>query len=106
MTHRKIIGKINRVDNSPLYYHLTYHYIDCFQVCILDMIHVDNNDEHQLEELLRRKDRKCIWDLGSIAQNGLSQDDEFYSQEKTVDFHIFIYIIALLYYKAVFCFMW
>ena len=30
------------------------------------MIHVGNNTESQLDELLGRKERKWIWELGSI----------------------------------------
>ena len=51
-------------------------------VCIVDMIHVGNNNESQLEELLSRKERKLICDLGSITPYGLNQDDGSYSQNK------------------------
>ena len=58
------------------------HYIDCLHLCIIDMIHVGNNTESQLEDLLSRRDSKCIWDLASIAPYGLNQDDGFYCQNK------------------------
>ena len=29
---------------------------------MVDLIHVDDNKEYQLEELLSRKERKLIWD--------------------------------------------
>ena len=63
-------GKINKMDNKLLYDHLISHYIDYFHVCIADMIHVSNNTEFQLEELLGRKERKWIRDLGSITPYG------------------------------------
>ena len=72
-------GKIN---NKLLYDHQICHDIDYFQVSIVDLIRVDNNSEHQLEELLSRKERKWIWDLGSITTYGLHQDDGFYCQNK------------------------
>ena len=75
-------GKINKMDNRPSYDHLIYHYMDYFQVCIVDLIRVDNNNENQLEELLRIKERKWIRDLCSITPYGLSQDDGFYCQNK------------------------
>ena len=65
-------GRINKMDSKLLYDHLICHYIDYFHVCIVDMIHVGNNTESQLEELLSRKERKWIWDL--------NQDDGFYCQ--------------------------
>ena len=55
-------GKINKMDNKLLYDHLICHDIDCFHVCIVDMIHIGNNTESQLEELLSRKERKWNWD--------------------------------------------
>ena len=58
-------GKINKMDNKLIYDYLISHYIDYFHVCIVDMIHVGNNTESQLEELLSRKERKWIWELGS-----------------------------------------
>ena len=58
-------GKINKMDNKLLCGHLICHNIDYFHVCIVDMIHVGNNNESQLEELLSRKERKWIWDLRS-----------------------------------------
>ena len=60
-------GKINRMATKLSYDHLICHYIHYFNVCIADMIHVGNNTESQIEELLGRKERKLIWDLGSIA---------------------------------------
>ena len=75
-------GKINKMDNKLLYDHLICHYIDYLDVCIVDMICVGNNTESQLEELLGRKERKWIWDLGSIPPYGLNQDDGFYCQNK------------------------
>ena len=68
------------MDYEILYGHLICHDIDYFKVCIVDMIHVGNNTESQIEELLSRKERKWIWDLGSIAPYGLDQDDGFYCQ--------------------------
>ena len=46
------------------------------------MIHVGNNAQSQLEELISRKERKWIWELGSITPYGLNQDDGFYCQDK------------------------
>ena len=68
------------MDYEILYGHLICYDIDYFQVCIVDMIHVGNNTESQIEELLSRKERKWIWNLGSIAPYGLDQDDGFYCQ--------------------------
>ena len=76
-------GKINKMDNKLLHDHLISHNIDYLHVCIVDMIHVGNNTESQLEELLGRKECKLIWDLGSITPYGLNQDDGFYCQNKT-----------------------
>ena len=75
-------GKINKVDNKLLYNRLICHNKDYFHVCIVDMIHVGSNTESQLEELLSKKERKWIWDLGSITPYGLMQDDGFYCQNK------------------------
>ena len=75
-------GKINKMDNKLLYDHLICHNIDYFHVSIVDMIHVGNNTESQLEELLSRKERKWIWDLCSITPYGLNQDDGYYCQKK------------------------
>ena len=47
--------RINKMDIKLLYDHLICHSIDYFHVCIVDMIHVGNNTESQLEELLSRK---------------------------------------------------
>ena len=58
------------------------HCIDYFHVCIVEMIHVRNNNESQLEELLGWAKRKWIWDLGSITPYGLSQGDGLYCQNK------------------------
>ena len=73
-------GKINKMDNKLLCDHLICHNIDYFHVCIVDMIHVSNNIESQLEELLSKKERKWIWDLGSVTPTGRTQDDGFYCQ--------------------------
>ena len=70
------------MDNKLLYDHLFCHDIDYFHVRIVDMIRVGNNTEYQLEELLSRKERKWIWDLGSITPYGLYQDDGFYCKNK------------------------
>ena len=75
-------GKINKMDNKLLHDHLICHDIDYVHVCIVDVIRVGNNTESQLEELLGRKERKLIWDLGSITPYGLNQDDGFYCQNK------------------------
>ena len=75
-------GNINKMDNKLLYDHLICHNIDYFHMCIVDMINVGNNAESQLGELLGRKERKWILDLGSITPYGLSQDDGFYCQNK------------------------
>ena len=42
-------GKINKMDNKLLYDNLICHNIDYFNVCIVDIIHVVNNTESQLE---------------------------------------------------------
>ena len=75
-------GKINKMDNKLLLDHLICHNIDCFHVSIVDMIHVGNNTESQLDELLCRKERKWIRDLGSINPYGLNQDYGYYCQNK------------------------
>ena len=75
-------GKINKMDNKFLYDHLICHDIDYFHVRIVDMIHVGNNTESQLDDILCRKERKWIWDLCSITPNGLIQDDGYYCQNK------------------------
>ena len=75
-------GKINNMDNKLPYDHLICHDIDYFHVSIVDMIHVGNNTESQLDELLSRKERKWIWDLCSITPYGLNQDDGYYCQNK------------------------
>ena len=56
--------------------------MDYIHVCIVDTIHLENNTESQHEELLGRKERKWIWELGSITPYGLSQDYGFYCQNK------------------------
>ena len=53
-------GIINKMDNKLLYDHLICHDIDYFHVSIVDMIHVGNNAESQLKELLGSKVRKWI----------------------------------------------
>ena len=75
-------GKINKMDNKLLYDHLICLDIDYFHMSIVDMIHVGNNNESQLEKLLGRKERRWIWDLGSITPYGLRQGDGFYCQNK------------------------
>ena len=75
-------GMINKMDNKLLYDHLICHDIDYFHLSIVDMIHVCNNTESQLDELLCRKERKWIWDLCSIYPYGLSQDGGYYCQSK------------------------
>ena len=55
-------SKTNKMDNKLLYCHLICHKIDYFHVCIVDMIHIGNNTESQLEDLLRRKERKYYYD--------------------------------------------
>ena len=76
-------GKINKMDNKLLYDHLICHSIDYFHVSIVDMIHIGNNTESQLDELLSRKERKWIWDLCSITPYGLNQDDGYCCQSKS-----------------------
>ena len=73
---------INKMDSELLCDHLICHNIDYFHVCIVDMIHVGNNTESQLEELLGKNERKWIWDFGSITPYGLDQNDGFYCQNK------------------------
>ena len=60
------------------------HLHDCqlFAGNLVPLTHVSNNKEHQPEELHSRKERKCIWDKGSITPYGLNQDDRFYHQNK------------------------
>ena len=53
-------GKINKMNKKLLCDRLICHNIDYFHVCIVDMIHVGNNTESQLEELLGRKERKWV----------------------------------------------
>ena len=77
-------------------------------MCIVDLIRVDNNNEHQLEDPLSRNQHKWIWDLGTITLYDLDQGDGFYSKAKgvemlcpfpdfaIVDHHIFIYIVTFL----------
>ena len=72
-------GKINKISFYMMFESAMTDYI---HVCIVDMIHVGNNTESQLEELLSRKERKWIRELGSISNNGLCQDDGFYCQNK------------------------
>ena len=75
-------GKINKMDSKLLYDHLNCHDIEYFHTCIVDMIHVDNNTESQLDELLRRTERKWLRDLRSITPYSLNQDDGYYCQGK------------------------
>ena len=55
------------------------------------MIHVGNNTESQLEELLGRKERKWIWDLGSMTPYGLLQNEEVYCQNKRSRYRSVLY---------------
>ena len=73
--HLHAASKINKIDNKVLYDHLICHNIDYFHVCIVDLIRVEKNTEHQLEELVRRKERKWIRDLGSIRSYSINQED-------------------------------
>ena len=73
---------INKMDSKLLCDHLICHIIDYFHVCVVDMIHMGNNTESQLEEAFCRKERKWIWDLDSITPYGLLQDDGYYCQNK------------------------
>ena len=56
--------------------------INYFNVCIVDMINAGNNTESQPEELLSKKERKLIWDVGSRTPYGLNQDDGFYCKKR------------------------
>ena len=67
-------GKINKMDNKLLYDDLIWHDVDYFHVSIVDMFHVGNNTENQLNDLLSRKERKLVWELGSITPYGLNKD--------------------------------
>ena len=75
-------GKINKMDNKLQYDHLICHDIEYFHVSVVDMIHVGNNTESQIDELISRKERNWIWDLCSITPYGLIQDDGYYCQNK------------------------
>ena len=55
------------MDNKLQFDHLISNNIDYFHVCIVDMIHLVNNAESQLEEIISKKERKWIWDLRSIT---------------------------------------
>ena len=68
-------GKINKTENKLLCDHLICQHIVYFHVSIVDMIHIGNNTESQLEEHPSRKERKWIWDLGSITPYVLDPDD-------------------------------
>ena len=70
------------MDNGLLCDHLICHDIDYIHVCIVDMIHVGNNTESHVEELLSKGERKLIWELRSITPYGLNWDDGFYCQDK------------------------
>ena len=74
--------KINKMDNKLVHYYLICHSIDYFHVWLDDMIHVGNNTESKFEELLGRKERKWIWELGSITPYGPCLDDEVYCQDE------------------------
>ena len=53
-------GRIKKMDSKLLSHHLICHDIDYHQLCFVDLIRVDNNNEHHLEELLGIKERKWI----------------------------------------------
>ena len=95
-------GMINMMDNKLQYDHLICHDIDYFQVNIVDMIHVGNNTESQLDEFLSRIERKWIWDLCSMTPYGLIQDDGYYCQNKrlvrywAIRLFILIFIVIFL----------
>ena len=72
--------------------HLICHNIDYFHMSIVDMIHVVNNTESQLDELLSRKQRKWIWDLCSITPYGLMLSP--LSDIATIYSHIFSCILT------------
>ena len=104
------------MDNKLLYDHLICQSIDYFHVCIVDMLHVGNNTESQLEEL-SRIECKLIWDIGSITPYCLNQDDGSYCQTKGVViaksvhghydylFSCFQLCLYCFYYLAIFCSM-
>lgn len=71
-------GKLTKMDNKLLYDHLLYHNLDYFHVQIVDTLHVANSSRQQLHQLLNRKERKWIWNLGTIAPDELNQDDGFF----------------------------
>ena len=48
-------GKLNKMDCNILHDRLIPHYIDYFQICIVDFMPVCSNNEYQLDE------RKWIW---------------------------------------------
>ena len=75
-------GKLNKMDYKLLYDHLILHKLDYFHVHIVDTLHVATTNRQQLHELLSRKERKWIWNLGTITPHGLNQDDGFFSQNK------------------------
>ena len=75
-------------------------------------VNLDALNEHQLEELLSRKECKWIWDLGSTTPYAQNQDDGSYCQNKryrngpfqdimTGDSHFFIYIATVFYYNTI-----
>ena len=70
------------MENMLLHGHLKCNDIDCFHVCIVDMIIVGNNTESQLKVLPSSKERKWILDLCSITPYGLDQYDGLYCQNK------------------------
>ena len=75
-------GKIIKMNNKLLYDHLIHYGLDYFHVHIVDSVHVANNSRHYLHQLLNRKERIWIWNLGSITPYGLNQDGGFFSQNK------------------------
>ena len=46
-------------------------------MCIVDIIHVGNNDWHRFEELHNIKEHKSIWVLVSITPHGLNEELDF-----------------------------
>ena len=99
-------GMINKMDNKPKYDYLICYDIDCFHEWIADMIHVGNNTESQLEELICRKERKWVWNYGFISPYGLSQDFNVKTKgveiDKSVTGHYDYLISYFLFYY--FCF--
>ena len=49
------LNAAGKMDNKLLYDHLICNSIDYFHLCIVDMIHIVNNTESQLENSLAEK---------------------------------------------------